>query len=362
MRPCPGPREPVAGAGLASDHGQAEQVVQAAAVDPDVDHLAALEERIELQPAGTLALPEVRAGPTVRAQREADLYVQVLRRPAPQLLLAARRRLLVVRHQALDRDRPASVRRDHVPVGRVAPVDVRRELVEQRQDRRDQAPIADRAGLLQLGAEHARWWPLGLRGDRDQESLRLRDQAAAQLADHAVRVVRLGDHVQLVQQHAGWLRARHNFRVERLDLQEGSGRAVGQLLQVLLHVEAGLELRVRLDHADRLRVGQVRDLLRRRDQQELGPRAPAHQHGRQHDRRARRRLAVLLRHELEDLANVPNAGLRIVGAEQRPHDVALPVARGFGQERPARHVRQLQAVEDGDRAIGLGGDQRQRRQ
>ena len=62
----------------AAQHGQAEQVIEAAAVDPDDDHLGAAQDLVQCQAAPGLTCPELGAGPTIGLQRQADLDVEVL--------------------------------------------------------------------------------------------------------------------------------------------------------------------------------------------------------------------------------------------------------------------------------------------
>ena len=79
---------------------------------------------------------------------------------------------------------------------------------------------------------------VGLRGDEHQEALGVGQQAAPQLADDPLGRRDLGDLVQLVEQHAGRLHAGQHRGVERLDLQRRLGPPVGDLAQVLLHMQA----------------------------------------------------------------------------------------------------------------------------
>src|ERR1700694_5398818 len=71
------PQKPFSGAALATKNGDAEQVVEPAAVGADHGHIAARQERLERKAALDPALPNRGAGPAVRAQRQPDLDVEV---------------------------------------------------------------------------------------------------------------------------------------------------------------------------------------------------------------------------------------------------------------------------------------------
>ncbi|MNL48316.1 hypothetical protein D3C87_1711660 [compost metagenome] len=79
MRPCTDPCQPIAGVLVTSDQGEPQQVVQAAAVDPYVDHFCPREDRVKRHQSAALILPIVSAGPTVGAKRQPDFHVQVFR-------------------------------------------------------------------------------------------------------------------------------------------------------------------------------------------------------------------------------------------------------------------------------------------
>jgi hypothetical protein len=293
----------------------------------------------------------------------------VLRGPAPDLRLAGDLRRLEIRDEALDRDRAAAVRRHHPPGGGIAPggrlaasLHRLRELVEHREHRHAlELAVAHHPRLDELGEEDAGRLALGLRRDEDEEPLGVRQEAAADLADDAVGVGHRRDLVQLVDQHARRLDAGEDARVERLDLEDRLRLAVDDLLQVLARLEALLQeaLVVRVDHAHRLAEGEVGDHLGRADEQELGARPLVEQQRRHHQRGAVARLRVLLRYQREDLADEPLARYWIEAAEERPHDVAEPLAGRVREARLALDVGQPQLVEDAHRALGLVGEERQ---
>ncbi|NQW52155.1 MAG: hypothetical protein HQ465_13045, partial [Rhodospirillales bacterium] len=139
--PRPRPQQPVPGDPVSTEYCEAQQIVQAAAVDADHHHLAPLEQGVQGERPVGGPLPEIGANPAIGAKREADFYVQVLRRPADDLALAFGPRLRPVVFQPLDRHRPVPVRRHHPPVAGILPGrrigrvvgDVLRELVEHRQ-------------------------------------------------------------------------------------------------------------------------------------------------------------------------------------------------------------------------------------
>jgi hypothetical protein len=142
-----------------AEHGKPEEVVEAAAVDPDGDDLAAGQQFVERKRRLGILLPMVRAGPVVGLERKPDLDVEVLARPAAHLLLAGDLCRLEVLDQPRNRHRAVAVGRHHRPVRRVAPRagldDVVREFVQHRQHRPVGATVPDGARLHQLVAENS---------------------------------------------------------------------------------------------------------------------------------------------------------------------------------------------------------------
>jgi hypothetical protein len=63
---------------LPAQDGQAEEIVEPAAIDPDDDDLAAVEDLVEGQLSIGPALPVFGAAPAIASQREADLDIEVL--------------------------------------------------------------------------------------------------------------------------------------------------------------------------------------------------------------------------------------------------------------------------------------------
>ena len=243
----------------------------------------------------------VRAGPVVGLERKPDLDVEVLARPAPDLLLAGDLRRLEVLDQPRDRHRAVAVGRDHRPVRRVAPSagldDLVRELVQHRQHRSVGAAVSDGARLHQLVAEDSRRRVVRLRRDEDQKAFRLRNQPATQLPDDLVGLIDLSDLMQLVDQHAGRLRTGGDAGVEGLDFEPRFRAPVGDGLQMLLDVQPLLQeaIRVALDHPRGLVEREFRDLVGRAGQQEFRARPAVHQQRRHHQGGAVGGLAVLLR-------------------------------------------------------------------
>ena len=125
----------------------------------------------------------------------------------------------------------------------------------------------------------------------------------------------LAEQVQFVEQHAGGPRSGQNVEVERLDAQLRAVEPVLDFLDVLTDLEALAQLNVRLDHSRGLAIGQIRNRLRRRDEQEFRPRPCVHQHRRQHQRGAVGRLGILLGDECEYLLDVARVGCGIARAE-----------------------------------------------
>src|SRR5690242_13866083 len=81
-----------------AEDSKAEEVIEAAAVNPDHDDLAAVEQRGKRQGAIGAALPIFRASPAVRAESQPDLDVEMLRRPDPFRVLALFFFALPIRH------------------------------------------------------------------------------------------------------------------------------------------------------------------------------------------------------------------------------------------------------------------------
>ncbi|MNN62120.1 hypothetical protein D3C81_1773980 [compost metagenome] len=88
MRPSVCPHQPAASVPFAPHGCEAEQVIEAAAVDTDIDHFAARYQVLQ-RPAvlGGLLLPVVGTSPAIRQQRQTDLDVEVLGQEAPERLL-----------------------------------------------------------------------------------------------------------------------------------------------------------------------------------------------------------------------------------------------------------------------------------
>src|SRR5690606_35303121 len=171
--------------------------------------------------------------------------------------------------------------------------------------------------------------------------------------------------VELVDQCAAAdLLASQHRRIEGHDLEGGLRLPVNDGLQVVADVELLVQYRIQLDRAGGGVEGQLRHVLDRRRHDEGGAGPPVQQDRGDHHQRAVRRLTVLLRHQREQLADAPMAGLRVDAAEHGADDVAEPLAAGLLHRRRVRHVRQTQLVEDPDGAIrlrliqGQVGDQR----
>src|SRR3546814_6332940 len=79
MAPGVTPSQPVRGLPVAAQHHQAEQVVEAAAVDPDHDCLGSVEQLVERELRHLALFPEFGARPPVGPQPDADFDVEVLR-------------------------------------------------------------------------------------------------------------------------------------------------------------------------------------------------------------------------------------------------------------------------------------------
>lgn len=63
---------------LYADRRKPQQVIQAAAVNPDVDNLALVDKRVKRDNPHAPVSPELGTGPSVRAQVQANFDVQVL--------------------------------------------------------------------------------------------------------------------------------------------------------------------------------------------------------------------------------------------------------------------------------------------
>ena len=57
---------------LAPEHGQAEQIIEAAAVDSDDDHLGSLDDGLQRQGRISPAVPEFRAWPSIPTSDRSD--------------------------------------------------------------------------------------------------------------------------------------------------------------------------------------------------------------------------------------------------------------------------------------------------
>ena len=365
MNPGPRPGEPFARFAVPADHGKAEKILEATAVDPDADHLGTLDQRVEVQAGTCRRLPEVRADPSVGAKREADLEVQVLRGPSAEFVLAGRDRGLEVLDQARDRNRPAGVRRHELPMLRVFPLvavlaDRVRQFVQDRQHRAAVAPIAHGAGLREFGLEHAHRRPVALRRDEGEECLGEREHPAADLADRRRRLRHFRDHVQFVDQRAaGDFLPGQDVRVEGHDFEGRAGLAVRDRLEVLPHVHLFREHRVELDRAAGRLEGNFGDVLHGRRHYELRRRPGVEQERREHHERAVRRFRVLLRDEEEQLPEPPLARHRVDRAEHRAHDDPEPLAARLAHPRRPGNVGQAQHIERAHRAIARGDVYRQ---
>ena len=102
--------------------------------------------------------------------------------------------------------------------------------------------------------------------DLDQQPVWPCCERAADLNEDVGGARLLGEDVRLVDEGVGGLGPGDGVRVGRLDLHRGLGVPVRDQPDVLLAVEQLGEFRIRLDDAPGLLVGDVRDLLRRRDQ------------------------------------------------------------------------------------------------
>ncbi|MCY1293480.1 hypothetical protein D9M69_444100 [compost metagenome] len=178
MRPGMPPAELPAGFLLAPNGVSTEQVVQTTAVDAEVYHLAPLEQSVERAWLNSV-FPEVGAGPAVRAQRQTNLDVAMLRQKAPERLLSAALGLGILAEQKLFVDRIAKVRihqRQVLGQQVLLPIHHLRRMLE---DHRDEAlvfddPIPHIAGVLELLLEHTSRWLVRLRRQVDDETFRAR--------------------------------------------------------------------------------------------------------------------------------------------------------------------------------------------
>ena len=134
-------------------------------------------------------------------------------------------------------------------------------------------------------------------------------ESAADLPDDARRVVDRPHHVELVDQDTDRFRAGHHLHVEGLDLHEGPVAPIADGLLAVDDVEplGQIPVRVGFNHAGRLLKREVGDLLRRADEQELGPWDLVHQQRRHHQSGATRGLRVLLAYEGKHLGDMADA-------------------------------------------------------
>ena len=365
MRPRLAPREPVAGAPVAPKCREAQQVVQAAAVDADRDHFAALDQRREGQPAGCLRLPVVRAGPSVRPEVQADLDVQVLgeeRLTRPVRLVLD---LLDLVLQPFSADRPPDVRVRDVVVRRVKVAlglhDRRREFVQHAQRLGiDDLAVAHVAVVVQLLAEDPGRRFVALRCEVDHPALFARHLAAGGLHEHGLGVRALAEDPVLINQNPPRLLAGDCLGVRGHNLQACPVDPVRDRANVVLYVEQGRQLFVCPDHPGRRLEAVVCDFLCGGEDQVFLFLAPAEDQRRQHDPGGDGRLRVLLADQQVELADQLPPCLGIVGAEDRGHEVEHPLVAALAERRPPRQINDPQLLEDGERLRGLVGVDRRR--
>ena len=94
------------GLDLAAGDREAEQIVEAAAVDADIDDLAALQQRRQVDRGVGRRFPVLSAGPGIGMQTEPELDVEMLRIPDPEFVLAFLACLGEILDQARNKRRP----------------------------------------------------------------------------------------------------------------------------------------------------------------------------------------------------------------------------------------------------------------
>jgi hypothetical protein len=126
-------------------------------------------------------------------------------------------------------------------------------------------------------------------------------------------------------------------------------------------LEQLLQLGIRADHARRRLEAVVRDLARRREDQQLGRVAPVADQRRQHDAGGDRRLAffLLISSRNSRISRLP--AIRVVGAEDRADEVEDPVVARLAERRVravglGRQVDDLQRLEHRERGAASSGN------
>jgi hypothetical protein len=126
---------------------------------------------------------------------------------------------------------------------------------------------------------------------------------------------------------------------------------------MLARTEAAAQHGRQVDHADRLLIGAVGDRLGWADDDAFCTRALVHQHQRECQTGGVRCLRGPLRRQSEDVADVANLRNGIPGAECRADNIAKPWPGRIAEPRQARHVGQLQLVEDRETHLRFALDQ-----
>jgi hypothetical protein len=238
------------------------------------------------------------AGPTIQLQRKADLDIEMLAGDQRELGGSFLLGLHDLASKEILIDRSPHIGVHERPEPPILPTivlrDGRRQLVQDRQQRQPDLAVAHIARHGELGPEHARRRLLLLGRDLEQEAVGPRRQRPSELYEH------FGGSRLLAKTCVSSIRVPTALLPVitsvsgRLDLQCGAGPAVRDQPDMPLDVEQLRELAVEPDGAGRLLEGNIRDLLRGRDQEELTLWAAIHDQRHHHHGATVRALRILL--------------------------------------------------------------------
>ena len=196
----------------------------------------------------------------------------------------------------------------------------------------------------------------------DDEPFRSADHATGRLHQHRRGLRVFPEQPQFLDEDEPRLLAADDLAVGRDDLQLGFVIQMLDRAQMLDRLQQGSQLGVRVDHPHSGGEDVGRDLLRRRQHEQLVVVPPVQDQRRDHDPRRNRRLRILLADEQEELVDqLPRLG-RIVGAENRCHEVEDEVVTCLAERRLAGDVHDPQALEDLQRRFRLVREQGRRHQ